>query len=233
MRPVRCWRRCVIPLLGFAVPRIGRLLADQASGGLPFLTGLMINLGAVCARWGLPFLGLLALVAFGIWRNLRNAPEKIRAWDRRLFTLPVVGHGYQLLVSLRFGRTLALLLRGGVPLVEALPMAGEATGSPWIRACLEQEVESVRHGLSLADMLQRIDPFGATLAGWAQVGETSGALADMLEHAGCRLQRQWERYLARRMSLVEPILILMIGIFVLLVVLAVLLPIFTLNRQLV
>ena len=65
-----------------------------------------------------------------------------------------------------------------------------------------------------------------------QVGEASGALARMLDSAADRLQQQWERFLTRRMNMLEPVLILIIGVFVLLVVLAVLLPILTLNQHL-
>ncbi len=220
-----------VGLLGFGIPRLTALLAEETGGSLPWLTCALMGLGSLTVRWGLP---LLAAAAAAVWlwhRRLAGDEEQARAFDRRLFRLPGIGRGYALLAALRFARTLALLVHGGIPLVDGLPLAGRATGSRWLAHAVAEEAGAVRHGRSLADLARRIAPL-AVLTGWIQVGEAGGALAPLLDSAADRLQRQWERFLARRMNLVEPALILAIGAFVLLVVLAVLLPILTLNRRL-
>lgn len=220
-----------IGLLGFGIPRIGNLLMEDSHIALPLLTRCMIRFGSLFMQAGLPALALALTGTVLWWRTMARDPEKARNFNRRLFGLPLIGPGYAILVSLRFARTLALLINGGVSLIDGLPLAGKATGSRWVAAQVAAEADAVRHGRTLADMLRRIPPFGA-LSGWVQVGEASGALARMLDSAADRLQQQWDRFLTRRMNMLEPVLILIIGVFVLLVVLAVLLPILTLNQHL-
>ncbi len=219
-------------LLGFAMPRFGQLLMDQTRVAIPLLTRLMIRAGHGVAVWGLPGLALAGCLAAWFVRRLRRDAAWARGFDRRCFRLPVVGRGYELLVNLRFARTLALLLRGGVPLIEGIALAGEASGSAWVSSLAVREADAVRHGASLSQALRRIPPFAATLAGWVQVGEAGGSLDRMLDNAGQRFQQQWERYLTRRLAFLEPALILVIGGFVLLVVLAILLPMVSLNQSL-
>lgn len=220
-----------IGLLGFGIPHISNLLMEDSHITLPLLTRFMIRFGSLFMHVGLPMLALALVGTVLWWRSLARDPEKARNFNRRLFGWPLIGPGYAILVSLRFARTLALLINGGVSLIDGLPLAGKATGSRWIASQVATESEAVRHGRTLADMLRRIPQFGS-LFGWVQVGEASGALARMLDSAADRLQQQWERFLTRRMNMLEPALILIIGIFVLLVVLAVLLPILTLNQHL-
>lgn len=220
-----------IGLLGFGIPHIANLLMEDSHFTLPLLTRGMIRFGSLFMHVGLPALALALVGAVFWWRTMARDPEKARDFNRRLFGVPVIGSGYTILVSLRFARTLALLLNGGLTLIDGLPLAGEATGSRWVADRVTAEADAVRHGRSLTDMLRRIPPFGS-LSGWVQVGEASGALARMLDSAADRLQQQWDRFLTRRMNMLEPVLILIIGVFVLLVVLAVLLPILTLNQHL-
>lgn len=220
-------------LLGFAMPRFGQLLMDQTHVAMPWLTRAMIGAGQAVALWGPPCVLLVGVLLALARRRLRRDAAWAREVDRRRFMLPVIGRGYALLVGLRFARTLSLLLRGGVPLIDAMVLAGDATGSAWVGALAAREADAVRHGTSLAAALRRIPPLAAALAGWVQVGEAGGALDRMLENAGKRFQQQWERYLERRLALLEPALILLIGGVILLVVLAILLPIVSLNRSLI
>lgn len=221
-----------VGLLGFAVPRIGQLLQDEAGIALPALTRFMIWLGTITATWGLPLLILAAgLVVLAAGRMKRD-PALLTRLNRLMFRLPIVGHGYSLLINLRFARTLSLLLTGDVPLVEAMKLAGEATGSSWIAGAIAKETEQVRHGSTLADALRRTQPFDEYLARWAQVGEAGGQLPQLLDGAATRFQQQWDRFISRLMSVLEPALIVIISVFVLLVVLSILLPVLSLNQSL-
>lgn len=221
-----------IGLLGVAVPRIARLLSEQSHVTLPWLTRVVMGTGHFLAIWGLPIIAVIVIAIILAWHRVTHNPETARNLNQRWFRLPLIGRGYTLLVNLRFARTLALLLQGGVPLVDSLPLAGAATGSSWVSRQIERETEAVRHGASLAESLRRIPPFAGVLAGWIQVGETSGTLAQLLESAGSRGQQQWDRYLARCLAWLEPVLIVLIGGFVLVVVLSILLPIISLNQAL-
>ena len=149
--------------------------------------------------------------------------------DQGLFKVPLVGRGYVIVVNIRCVRTLCLLLQGGVGLVEAMALSGRSSGSSWVASLMEVEAESVRHGSTLADAIRRIPPLAGSLPSWIQAGEASGALERLLDTAGTAYQHQWNRYISRTLSWLEPALILCIGLFVLLVTLSVLLPIMSLN----
>lgn len=218
-----------IGLLGVALPRFGRLMAD-ARIELPALTRAMLRVGDA-VMIALPLVALAAGLACYFWRRrLRTDPAAACRWDGLLLTLPVIGASQCALAALRFTRTLEMLLAGGVALVEALPLAGEATGNRWLAAQVQEAAAAVRHGASLAAVLERIPPLGILLGGWIGVGESGGILERVLHNAGDRLQRRWERITARRLALLEPGLILIVGLVVLLVALAVLLPIVRLNQ---
>lgn len=221
-----------ILMLGLMIPRVGRLLAE-ANIPLPMITRLTIGAG----RWtGLLLLPLVIAAAAGWglyrWRAAGDPGLRLRT-DRFLFRLPLWGRGYALLVNLRFARTLAMLLKGGVPLVDGVGLAGRATGSAWVERLAEEAADEVRHGKSLADAVRLVPPLGASLPGWIQAGEASGRLEDLLESAAARCQHQWETLISRRLAVLEPLLILIVGAFVLLVSLSILLPLLSLNRSLV
>ena len=221
---------CVaILMLGLLLPRARTIMA-VGNLPLPALTEFMLGLGAHLARWGVLFLAALAAAGGMLRHKLRTDPRWQVRWDQALFRMPVFGRGYALLVNLRFARTLAILLRGGVSVIEGFLLAGKATGSSWVNDLIRREAETVRHGGTLADALRRVPPLARSMPGWVQTGEASGSLDRLLDSAGKRCQVQWERFVARCLSLLEPVLILAIGGFVLLVTVSVLLPILSMTR---
>jgi general secretion pathway protein F len=218
-------------MLGLLVPRAQDILA-YTRGTLPGITRFAMGFARVALRWGLPLamipLGALALHV----RRLRRDAEYRERWDRRSFRWPLWGPGYALLVNLRFARTLSLLLRSGLPLIEGARLAGRATGSPWIRRLAEEAAESVRHGTALSLAIRGIPPLAETLSGWLQVGEATGDMVNLLDSAATRLEDRWDRYSSRALAFLEPVLILAIGGFVLLIALSVLLPVINLTQGL-
>lgn len=220
-----------VVMLGLVVPSAAAVLAEQSREPLPALTRFMMAAGKGLG-WGVPLLVAATLLGRDyIRRRGAHDPAFLQALDRLRFRLPLIGRGYGIVVNLRFARTLSILLKGGVSLVEAMPMAGRSTGSAWVTSLMETEAEAVRHGSSLADAIRRIPPLAASLPAWIQAGEASGALERLLDTAGSTFQHRWNRFATRTLSWLEPLLILLIGLFVLLVTLSVLLPIVALNRM--
>jgi general secretion pathway protein F len=219
-----------VVMLGFVIPSAARLLLEETHLTLPLLTRIMMRLGGVLA-WALPAaLIACALLAWTARRRWRRDAAFRSGLDRIFFRLPVVGRSYLLLANLRFARAFAILLRGGVPVVESLDLAGVASGSPWVAEGVRREAEAVRHGSSLVDAIRRVPPLADALGGWVQAGEAGSAVIKLLETAADSLQYRWNRYITRALSLLEPALIALIGAFVLVVVLAVLLPLTQLNQ---
>ncbi len=224
---------CVaIAMLGFLVPRT-REMMGSAAVNMPLLTRIMLAIGDHVWPWGIVIIGLLSLGGF-LWHRHVSLNESLCVRrDMKRFRIPVVGRGYALLVSARFAKTLSILVRSGVSLVDAMGLAGRATGSPWVAQLSESESDSLRHGSTLADAVRKIEPFSEILPGWIEIGEASGRLSELLNRAAERAQVRWDRFLSRLLVLLEPALLLLVGGFVLLIALSVLLPVFTLTNSIV
>jgi len=213
-------------MLGVLLPRM-----QSITGGflaMPPLTRGMLMFSDLLFPWGI--MGCVVILLgglLGLRQLLRIPVQRVRleAW---LLHLPGQG-AYRYLLAARFARTLALLTRAGVPLVDGVALSGRATGNGWCAARAATAAEAVRHGQNLEAAVRTIPALADALGGWVAVGEAGGDLAGMLVHAASRCERQFDHQLSRLLALVEPLLLLLVGGFVLLVTLAVLLPIFSLT----
>jgi len=214
-------------MLGVLLPRAQQMIGSAAV--LPLLTRVMLRLADAFFPWGLAG-GVMLVVGLGGWWRFawRRLEWRVR-FNRCFCRLPFVGPAYSGLVSSRFARTLGILVRSGVSLVEAVPLAAGASGSAWCQQLAVAASDRIRHGCSLEAAVQTIPPLADTLTGWIGVGEASGELPKLLDHAADRCDRRFESLLARTLALLEPLLLLLIGGFVLLITLAVLLPGFSLT----
>jgi general secretion pathway protein F len=220
---------CVgIFMLGFLLPRTREMMSGTPLE-MPWLTSVMLVAGDAVWPWGIVALGGLFLILAGLARRVMAKHELRVKYDRRLLNMPLIGRGYRLLAAIRFSRTLSILVRSGVPLVDGIVLAGRSTGSVLIEDMARKESESIRHGLSLSEAMRNIEPLSDLLSGWAEVGETGGNLPDMMSRASERSAAAFDRYLSRSLVLIEPLMLLLIGGFVLLIVLSVMLPLFSLS----
>ncbi len=220
-----------ILMLGLLLPRAAAVLGDRA-GELPGLTRVMLGIGRVVER-GWPVLLILVVVVVVLGRRVLRRGAKLRLrLDRALFRVPGLSRGYRLLVNMRFAKTLAILMGGGVSPIEGMVLAGRATGSVSVETDAHSAAEKVEHGTSLSEAVQAVLPLSGTLPGWIRVGEASGELERLLDSAAQRFEEAWDRFVKRWLVVVEPLLIVLIGGFVLLVTLSVLLPILNLSQSL-
>ncbi len=216
-----------IVMLGVLLPRTQQIVGSAAT--LPGLTRVMLGLGDLLVPWGLlAGLGAILLLAGG-GRRLLADPERRIGLDRRSYGIPLVGRGYRSLVAARFARTLAILVRSGVSLVEGVALAGRATGSTWCERLAVEASGRIRHGQSLESAVRQMPPLADSLPGWLAVGEAGGDLPRLLDHAADRCDVRFETTLSRGLTLLEPLLLLIVGAFVLLITLAVMLPVFSLS----
>jgi len=219
-------------MLGVMVPRMEAMLQDSDMV-LPLLTRMMLGASHLVGVLLFPTL-VCGVIGVTMWRRTVRENRAVSLWvNRRLFGLPLISRAYTALVNLRFATALGLLLKGGVPLLEGMILAGRATGSCWISDMMDRESDAVRHGKSLADAVRTVPPLQGSLPSWVEAGEASGDLIGMLESAASRYQQQWDRSIARMLAALEPTLILAIGLFVLLVALSILLPVLSLNQGLI
>ncbi len=208
-------------LFTFVVPKIVKIFENTKSA-LPFITVVLIRISNLFVHYWWVLALLLAAVGFG-WKRVA---EKHR---RRIdgLKLRVPGGVMQSLYFGRFARTLGFLLSGGLPMLQSLELAAKSTGNVIVEERVTDAAKKVAEGARLSASLER---FPAVLLQLISTGEKSGSLAGILEKAADSYEEDFERKVQKALSLLEPSMILAMGLMVGFIVLAVLLPIFQLNQ---
>lgn len=221
----------VIGLLVYVVPQVIQVFT-QSRQELPLLTrGLIALSDFLRVSW--PY--LLALgVALGAAAHtaLRNPAVRSRR-DALLLRLPWIGAVVRSVNTARFASTLAILLGGGVPMLAALRSSARVITNLVMREAVERVILRVQEGTSLARALGEPRIFPPLLVHMVASGETSGKLEQMLQRAAALETQELERRLAVFLTLLEPVMILVMGGVVLMIVLAILLPIMEINQLVV
>ena len=217
----------VTGLMVFVVPQVVGVFA-QSKQALPLLTRHMIGLSNFMRDWGWLLLAGTAAALLGALSLLRD--ERIRhRFDLRLLALPVIGRHLRSLDATRFASTLAILVGSGVPLLAALEAAGRVVQRLPIRAAVREAAEQVREGRPLARALAAGRAFPPMLIHMVANGEATGRIDQLLDRAARLQQQELETRTATLTSLLEPLLLLVMGAVVLLIVLAVMQPIIEIN----
>jgi len=212
-------------LVTFVVPKFGLLYRDLGVE-LPGPTKLLI---AITVDYRAYILGLIALIALGIvgiffWSR---SEEGGVAFDRFKFRLPVLGQTLLKFQVAQFSRTLATLLTGGTPLVAALATASESLGSKLLRGTVTQATQMVREGESLHGALSANRVMPDMALDMIEVGESSGALAPMLNSVAEFYEEEVTLKLGAMVSLIEPLILVVMGILVAFILISLYLPIFS------
>jgi general secretion pathway protein F len=218
----------VIFLLTYVVPQIVSVFANTKQK-LPFLTVVMLGISDFVRSYGWAMLVAAVGLAFAWHRALKNPAIRLR-WHTWLLTAPMYGKFERSLNTSRFASTLAITTGSGVPILRALQTSRDTLTNVAMRAQVEEATSSVREGVSLARALSAHKHFPAMLIHMIRAGETTGELPRMLERAANAQEQDLERRAMTMAGLLEPALILAMGVVVLLIVLAVLMPIIEINQ---
>jgi general secretion pathway protein F len=218
----------VIFLLTYVVPQIVSVFANTKQK-LPVLTIIMLAVSDFVRNYGLIVLVLL-IGAWIMWRRaLQNIALKTR-WHTWLLTAPLYGKFERSLNTSRFASTLAITTGSGVPILRALETSRDTLSNVAMRQLVEDASNAVREGVSLARALSAQKHFPPMLIHMIRAGEITGELPAMLERAASAQEQDLERRTLTIAGLLEPALILAMGVVVLLIVLAVLMPIIEINQ---
>lgn len=211
-------------MLGVMVPMAQKSLAT-AGVALPRMS-LAIVSGARVFAWVVGVL-LIALVLAGVALSMRcrkSVATRERV-GRALLRAPLAGRALRALAVQRFSETLSALIRAGVPLVEGFGLAGASTGNAWVAREAAEQAEEIRSGCRVSEGVAGIPELSGALREWVRVGEAGGCLDAMLDVAAERSGAVWNRACERALSLFGPVVLVCVGVFVLAVALAVLLPV--------
>jgi len=217
----------VASLMIFVVPQVVEQF-DNVGQQLPFLTRAVMAVSWVMAHYW--WLALILVVGLGVafWRGMKNPAFKLR-FDSWLLRLPFLGRLIRDLHAARMARTLATMVASRLPLLDGLSLTAGTINNLRLRAATDEIVDAIRGGGSLSTAMRRSAVFPPLLTYMAASGEASGRLDEMLERAADYLEREFDRFTATALSLLEPIIIVVMGGIVATIVLSILLPILQLE----
>jgi type IV pilus assembly protein PilC len=215
----------VIFLVTYVVPNFADLYSSM-SAKLPPITQILIAVGTTARDYVLLFAGaaVAAFIAFRIWSRSETARLQI---DRVKLRTPLAGEIWIKYQVAQFSRVLSTLLVGGIPLVQALGTASESVGTPLLGRALDKAVRMVREGQALSSSLTSTGIFPGLAIDMIEVGESTGALAQMLNSVAEFYEDDVANRLQAALSLIEPAIMIFMGIFVAFVLIALYMPIFS------
>jgi general secretion pathway protein F len=217
----------VVALLVFVVPQVAQVFTSSKRA-LPMLTQFMLGLSAFMRNWGWLLLLLIVAGVTGLIFALRDEKFRIK-FDAATLELPVIGRlakGYN---AARFAGTLAMLAGSGVPILKALQAAAETLSNRAMRADAMEALVQVREGAPLASALAAKKRFPGLLSMFARLGEQTGQLPLMLQRAAKQLSTEVQRKALAIATVLEPLLIVFMGLMVMLIVMSVMMPIMQMN----
>ncbi len=217
----------VFALMIFVVPKVVEQFRDVGQQ-LPLLTRIVIAISNFLANWWWALLIGLALVVFLGGRALKEEGIRMK-FDAALLKLPIIGRLIRDLHAARMARTLSTMIASRLPLLEGLTLTTQTVHNRVLRQASAGIAETVRTGGSLSGALRKAGVFPPLLVYLAASGEASGRLDMMLERAADYLEREFDSFTSTALSLLEPAIIVVMGVIVAVIVLSILLPILQLD----
>ncbi len=218
----------VAALMIWVVPRVVEQF-DTVGQQLPLLTRIVIALSDLAANWWWAIALVIAAGVAGAMAILRNPGPRL-AFDGWLLRLPLLGRLLRDLHAARFARTLGTMVSSRLPLIEGLRLTIPTIRNTVLARASADIVETVRGGGSLSAAMRTAGVFPPLLVYLTASGESSGRLETMLERAADYLEREFDRFTSTAMALLEPLIIVVMGVIVALIILAILLPILQLQQ---
>jgi type IV pilus assembly protein PilC len=215
-------------MVTFVVPQFAKRY-DQSGTSLPAITLVMLSIGRISQQYILYILPLVAVGVFLLWRWSRTDAGAERIDSIRI-ALPVFGKIWLKYQVAMFARTLSTLLTGGIPLVPSLETAARSITSKRISKAVFSSVVSVREGKGLALSLQGTKVFPDLSTEMIEVGESTGALPQMLNSVAEFFEEDVQTALTAALALIEPAILIVMGVVVVIILISLYLPIFSMGN---
>ncbi len=215
-------------LFTVVIPKITRIF-DETRVVLPWTTRVLIAFSSAVHDW---WWAIAAAVALAVWLLLRwrRTPAGRAAWDAWVLTAPVFGRLIRQIAIARFSRTLATLLKSGVPLLTSLDIVKNILGNVRLAKVVEESREAIKEGESIAAPLKRSGEFPPLVYHMIAIGERSGQLEEMLTNVANAYDAQVETRIGALTALLEPFMIVAMGVVVAFIVFSILMPILQINN---
>jgi len=218
----------IVFLMTFVIPRFATIFADLGQA-IPLPTQILMSVSAALREYW--WLGALAVLGVLVgWRMWTGTTEGRLQWDRTVLRLPIAGRLSLKVETARFARTLGTMLRSGVPVLGALAVVGDMMTNQSIAAAVTRLGDAVKRGGTIAAGLREHTPFPPLAIHMVRVGEETGRLEEMLLKVAETFEADVRSELKRVIGLLEPAIILAMGVLVAFIVVAMLLAIFSINE---
>lgn len=210
----------ILILSFFVLPSLEGLFEGKA---LPTFTALVFGMSHILQRYWDVGLLLFLFILLGAWYFLKK-PEVEVSMSRKILAWPFVGRFILLSALSRFSTTLSLLLQGGIPLVKALELSKEAIRNHALRDEIQTTIDELVHGEKLSTMFKRSKLLPPLMGRFAYLGEETGKLAQLFNHIGVLYEEESSRSLENAVSLLQPVLLIIMGMVIGTTILSILLP---------
>ena len=215
-------------LFTFVIPKVTAIFKDQGAT-LPLITRFLIFVSEAFANW---WFIIFPAIGLGIWGFIRwKSTTGRQKWDRFVLKIPFIGGLVRMIAIARFARTLGTLLASGVPLLQALDIVKDILGNTRLIEVVEDARVNIREGDSIAQPLKRSGEFPPLVTHMINIGEKSGQLEEMLENVAVSYNQQVDVRIQALTTLLEPLMIVFMGIGAAIVVFGIMLPILQLNQM--
>lgn len=219
----------IIVMVTFVLPQITPIFRD-AHVELPFYTKLMIGIGTFIAGWWWAVLFLLALVAFLLIDYFQTQEGRVVLDDLSL-RLPVVGGLFRKLYIARFAESTRVLIKGGLTIPQAIEISSRTIGNRVYESLLQNASEQIRKGRQLSGVLAGISEFPPLVSQLVEIGETTGRLEELLKKISDFYTREVEGIVDNLVTLIQPMLMVVIGVMIALLFASILIPLYTLTQS--
>jgi general secretion pathway protein F len=215
-------------LFTVVIPKVVKIF-DETQVVLPWTTRALISFTSFVHDWWWALALLAAAAVYGVlrWRNTEGGRA---VWDRKVLSAPLFGPLLRQIAIGRFSRTLATLLKSGVPLLVSLDIVKNVVGNVRLAAVVEEARTAIQEGESIAAPLKRSGEFPPLVYHMVAIGERTGALEEMLTNVANAYESQVETKIGALTSLLEPIMIVGMGVVVAFIVFSILMPILQINN---
>lgn len=217
----------VLGLMSYVVPKIVKVF-EQSEQALPWITQVVLGLSNLITQWWWLMLVVISAIALLLYRFAKTPAGELTI-DSLVLRLPILARLSRGLNAARFASTLSILVRSGVPLIEALRIGAAVTTNIHIQQTILQAADKVTEGASLSSQLEKSRYFPPMMVQMIKSGENSGELEDMLSRAANMQEAEATNFISTLLSLLEPLMLVFMGVIVMIIVMAVMLPIVNMN----
>ena len=216
----------VVFMVTTVLPQVGSLYTELGQK-LPFITSALLAVSKALINFWYIFILLLVLIVIGIRIGIKT-PKGRQLWDTFKLHVPLFSPLFKKVYAARFTRTLSSLVNSGVPLLRSLKIAGESVDNIVVEGIINKASEKVKTGTALSEALSGHDEIVQLVPQMIKVGEESGSLGGMLEKVATFFENEVDQTVKNLSAIIEPVMIVFLGVVVLFIVVAVLFPIYSL-----